>query len=90
MRFAGEVQAHLDVNELFELAHRQLSLPERAAAVKAGLAVVAEVRTRNPSTDCPHCRTTFEWHADPRGRHDTCDRCKQPFAVAPDATVIFD
>ncbi|MEX5748799.1 MULTISPECIES: hypothetical protein [Massilia] len=90
VRFAGEVQAHLEVNELFELAQRQLASPERASAVEAGLAVVTEVRTHNPSTDCPHCRTTFEWHADPRGRQDTCDRCKQPFAIAHDATVIFD
>lgn len=92
LRFASEILAHAEINELLELAKRQLTSPAYLARpAPAGLAQVSEVHTRGVQFECPHCRTTVEgWQADPRGREDTCDRCHQQFYIAPDATVIFD
>ncbi len=92
LRFASEIQAHSEINDLLERAQRQHSSPAYTfRPAPAGLALVSEVHTRGARFECPHCRTAVEgWQADPRGREDTCDRCRQPFYIAPDATVIFD
>ncbi|MBY0242148.1 MAG: zinc-ribbon domain-containing protein [Burkholderiaceae bacterium] len=92
LRFAGEIQAHAEVNDLLELAQRQQAAPRYTARpAQAGLAKVTEVRTRGVQFNCPHCSTRIDgWQADPRGRDDKCDRCHQQFYIAPDATVIFD
>jgi hypothetical protein len=90
LRFAREIEAHSEVNDLLDLAERHaVSVMHRSAP--GGVLVATEVRTRGGSVQCPHCSTTVEgWQADPRGREDTCDHCKKPFAIAADATVIFD
>lgn len=50
--------------------------------------VATQVRARNASCDCPHCGAELDgWAVDPRGRETTCDECKQPFTIAPDASV---
>ena len=92
MRFASEIQAHSEINDLLERTQRQHSSPAYVArSAPVGMAQVTELHTRGVQFACPHCRTEIEgWQADPRGREDTCDRCHQQFYIAPDATVIFD
>jgi hypothetical protein len=90
LRFAREIEAHSEVNDLLDLAQRQ-AVAAIVVSAAEGVPVVTEVRTRGGSVQCPHCSTTVEgWQADPRGREDTCDHCEKPFAIAADATVIFD
>ncbi len=53
--------------------------------------VVTEIRVTVESLECPHCRATIEgWMRDPRGVSDTCDKCKKPFRVSPDASLRID
>lgn len=92
LRFAREIHAHLEVNELLEMEERRLSSPEYAEASEPlSLATVTEVRAHSPKVTCPHCRTTVDdWQRDPRGQRATCGRCRLAFSVAPNATVMFD
>lgn len=50
--------------------------------------IVSSIRASRASLDCPHCGAEIDgWLRDPRGAQDTCDECKQPYTVAPDASV---
>lgn len=91
-RFIGEIQAHLEVNELLELTQRQLSSPAYAGRpAPVGVAQATEVRVGHASVECPHCRTRADdWENDPRGQQRKCGSCWLSFYVAPHATVIID
>jgi hypothetical protein len=92
LRFASAIQAHAEINALLGQAQRQLEASaDGGQPAPAGLAQVTELHTRGAQFECPHCRTQIDgWQADPRGREDTCERCRQAFYIAPDATIIFD
>lgn len=50
--------------------------------------IVTNIRASSAALDCPRCGAEQDgWLVDPRGREQTCDECKQPYEVAPDASV---
>ncbi len=52
--------------------------------------LVTDVYVRPEYVLCPHCSERIEgWMQDPRGSTDTCDSCKKPFRVSPDASIKF-
>jgi predicted RNA-binding Zn-ribbon protein involved in translation (DUF1610 family) len=54
------------------------------------LKTVTQVRAQNAEFDCPNCGAeVIGWLADPRGREDTCDDCKQPYTIAANASVAI-
>jgi hypothetical protein len=53
--------------------------------------LVTVVHARSASIECPHCGATVAGYSgDPRGVADTCDSCKKPFRVSPDADVVIN